>query len=327
MIGIYTQGGRDIGLGHLRRCLTLADALVRMGARVGFVVNDDASAQQFVQAQGYAVVGLDDDLERVVSALRNWRADAVITDSYALNSADLAALRRGIGYLVVIDDLANQELPADLVTNGAVCAPSLRYCARPETRFLLGPSYALLRDEFAANPARAIRDSVERVLITVGGSDPFGLTPRLVDWVQAALGDIGMDIVAGPFFENRITVRETEQIIFHREPRDMRGLMLAADIAITGGGQTTYELAATGTPAIAICLAENQRANLTGLAEAGTLDYAGDVRDGDLEAKIAAALKSLAASRECREAMSQRGRHLVDGRGAERVARAIFEAI
>ena len=326
-IAICADGGKEIGLGHLRRCLTLADALARLGAKVGFVVNDDAIAQQLVQAQGYAIVSRADDLDRVLGALWSWRANVVIADSYALNSTELAALRRGIGYLVVIDDLANQQLPADIVTNSAVRATSVQYHALPETRFLLGASYVLLRHEFAANPPREIRDRVMRVLVTVGGSDPIGLTPRLANWVRKGMDGIGVDVVVGPFFQKTRVEGEMAQVIVHREPNDMRALMLAADIAITGGGQTTYELAATGTPAIAVRLADNQRANVTGLAEAGTLDYVGDIGDGDLEGKIVTALKRLAEDREQRQEMSQRGRRLVDGRGAERVAQAIMAGL
>ena len=326
-IAICADGGKEIGLGHIRRCLTLADALARLGAKVGFVVNDDPIAQQLVQAQGYTVVGRDDDLDRVLTALRNWQANAVTADSYALNSADLAALRRAVGYLVVIDDLANQQLPADIVTNSAVRTPSLQYHALPETKFLLGPSYALLRPDFAVNTPREIRDQIERVLITVGGSDPFGLTLRLANWVRTSFDSIGLDIVVGPFFQNTNMEDRTGNVIVHREPRDMCALMLGVDIAVTGGGQTTYELAATGTPAIGICLADNQAANLIGLAEAGTLYYVGDIGQGDLEGKIVTALKGLAEDREQRQGMSQRGRPLVDGRGAERVAHAILSGI
>ena len=51
----------------------------------------------------------------------------------------------------------------------------------------------------------------------------------------------------------------------HSAPEDMRAIMATADLAVTAGGQTTYELAASGVPAVALCIAENQRPNLAAL--------------------------------------------------------------
>ena len=100
--------------------------------------------------------------------------------------------------------------------------------------------------------------------------------------------------------------------------------MLRADLVLCGGGQTTYELAATGTPAVAIRLAANQTQNLAGLNSAQALVWAGDAQDADLETKAKRALVALAGDPARRAALSQRGRALVDGHGSARVARAIL---
>jgi spore coat polysaccharide biosynthesis predicted glycosyltransferase SpsG len=103
--------------------------------------------------------------------------------------------------------------------------------------------------------------------------------------------------------------------------------MLGADVAISGGGQTLYELAATGTPAVAIRLADNQTLNLRNLQAAGMLLWAGDAGDADLETMVTSALMVLAENRGRRTEMSRRGRALVDGRGAARVAAAVLDEV
>jgi len=103
----------------------------------------------------------------------------------------------------------------------------------------------------------------------------------------------------------------------------MAALMLNADLAVSGGGQTTYELAATGTPAIGIRLAAGQALNLRGLSAAGCLREAGAPDEVGFEARLVSRLSELADDRSVREEMSRRGRALVDGRGAERVTDAI----
>ena len=101
--------------------------------------------------------------------------------------------------------------------------------------------------------------------------------------------------------------------------------MLKCDLALTGGGQTTYELAATGAPTIAVRLASNQTGNLLGLAARGALFWAGDVGEPDLQDKIRQAILVLAENRDTRQKMSYAGRLLVDGRGADRVAEEILQ--
>jgi UDP-2,4-diacetamido-2,4,6-trideoxy-beta-L-altropyranose hydrolase len=100
--------------------------------------------------------------------------------------------------------------------------------------------------------------------------------------------------------------------------------MLAAGLAISGGGQTTFELAATGTPTVAIRLADNQTLTLETLAEAGALIQAGDAGDPALADAVAAAVERLIKDGDRRLEMSERARAAVDGQGAARVAREIL---
>lgn len=333
-IGIRTEAGPDVGLGHMRRCLTLGRALGKLGARIAFAVNDYPGLLGLIRGEGFdaIVVKEPEDVQETVKWLKSLGARAVIADSYGFSVDYLRTLRDRAGFLAVIDDLAGRSLPADAIVNGTVNVTASRYGALPHTLFLLGPRHMLLREEFAQEPCRATRHQVERVLITVGGSNAQGLTERLIQWAWAALGPVILDIVIGPFFGDAPAIDAAAMIrpgcgILHVEPADVRALMLQADIAVTGGGQTTYELAAAGTPALGIRIAENQTMNLSGLAAAGSLDYVGDVSDCDLEVKVLEALRSLVNDEKRRAAMSAKGRALVDGRGAERVAFAIHQTI
>lgn len=330
-VAIRTNGGAKIGLGHIRRCLTLAQALSQMGAGLRFILNDDPVALELVRGRGFEALSVrpGNEPEQTVALLRRRGADVLLVDSYELDGGYFAALGSQVGLLAAIDDLADRHLPVDLIANGSVYAAGLRYSALPRTRLLLGPEYMLLRREFAQEPGREFREQVGRILVTLGGSDPWRLTPLLARLVIEALGSAALDVVIGPFFTNAEEIEalagQQADVRLHHDPQDMRGLMLGADLAITGGGQTTYELAATGTPAIAICLADNQRLNLESWAKAGALLFAGQAGERDLGAKVSSALGLLAANPGQRRQMSRAGRSLVDGLGAQRVAGAIVE--
>lgn len=334
VIVFRTEGSTRVGLGHLRRSLTLAHELKKQGAGVNFVVNQDPLPIEFLRKYDVEAAVVEErdtnDLHQTMEHAQRWDARALVVDSYAVSGECLAQVRGPV--VAVIDDLADRPLPVDLVINGVVDAHRLAYQTRPGTRLLLGPEYILLREEFAREPKRPIRERIERVLITVGGMDPFVLSPRLIAWTREALGDVAVDVIVGPFFgEQSIAqiermAREHQNIRMHSDPPAIRDVMLACDLAVTAGGQTTYELAATGTPAVAIRSADNQTGNLAGLSAKGALAWVGDVRDDDLRGKVVKAVADLSAKKDRRQDMSRSGRLLVDGLGAPRVARAIVEA-
>lgn len=324
---IRTEGGAEVGLGHVRRCLTLASALVRLDAQVMFIVNDDTGVMDLIERHGLEVMGIAESPGQPQPTLRilaDQRASVLVTDSYNIKTEFFSKARGLVQVLVALDDLADRSLPVDIVVNAAIDAEKLRYSTLTDAQLLLGPAFALLRDEFANAPVRSIRSRLERLLVTVGGSDGHNLTGRLVEWARQVLPDEMLEVVIGPFFAEMPEVVKTKMML-HRNPQNMRDLMLACDLALCSGGQTTYELAATGTPAIAIQVVENQIHNLEGFARAGTLVVAGSVDGDDLEHRTKSELQSLASDAARRAAMSQRGRALVDGRGAARAADAIME--
>lgn len=331
-VAIRANGGETIGLGHIRRCLTLAEALSQQGATVHFVINNNQAALDTVRTNGFDAIPVDpdNDFEQTRDAIRRLQANVLVIDSYDIDADYLTRIRDPRNILVAIDDNADRRLPVDVLINGNAYAPSLMYEVLPGTVLLVGAQYAILRKEFRAASVRRIQDPATRILITIGGSDPANLTPRLVDLVLAKRADLQLDVVVGPFFHQADPITEGAankrgQIRVHYNPGDMRSLMVQADIAITGGGQTTYELAATGTPALAILTAHNQQQNLKALDSLGTLIFAGNRDDVDLIEKLSSGFAMLVNDTERRAEMSRRGRELVDGLGAERLARALTE--
>ena len=103
--------------------------------------------------------------------------------------------------------------------------------------------------------------------------------------------------------------------------------MSAADLAVSGGGQTLYELAATGVPTVALCLADNQEPNIAALAGVSLLS-AGRLPEAAADGfhRIEEGCRQLAADRALRQRLSDAGRSLIDGQGAARVAEVILRS-
>ena len=328
------EAGPAVGLGHLQRCLSLAEALQQQETNSVFFTSVDPDVQRRVLACGFGVLARDSDdahanVEQAVRVAQEHPYQTVIVDSYRLGDEDLARLRRAELFVVAIDDLARESFPCQVVVNGGAHAQDLTYrSSTGDTRFLLGPRYALLRPEFQNIPSRILRKRVRHILVSLGGADPSGLTLPVLHALEELPEEFSVTVVIGPFFRNRERIQAAVRQC-HRSvrvvaaPREMRDLMLEADLAISGGGQTLSELAATGTPAVAVEIAKNQAGSLAAMIERGVAVPGGKATDDDVIVQVREAVRRLLSDPEVRAAMSLAGRRLVDGRGAERVAHVL----
>lgn len=174
--------------------------------------------------------------------------------------------------------------------------------------------------------------------MTVGGGDPLNLTPKIIKAIDnihnftyndfISKDKLELDLIIGPAFDNVeeiiAVVKELQlKTSLHFNVQQMSDMMLQADLAVCAGGSTLYELAATGTPAIAILQAENQVKGAQTLAEKRVIINLGP---GDrLEAEdIGGGLLELINNYELRKNMSKRGQKLVDGKGAVRCVKEIL---
>jgi len=330
-VALLPDGGQGVGLGHWRRCLTLAGALREVGLHPGFHVRDNVLRDLCLQAGFEAVVS-----ERASGGFASGPMPptifACVVDSYRIGAEELAALRDRVGCLVCFDDLCAGPIPADLVINGAPDADGMGYPPTNRTVYLLGPSYFMLRPDLGKLQVRSTKPSIEEILVTVGGGDDHHLLPRLVRWVRQALPEVTViHCIVGPYsdsspLEDPGDCESVSRTVLHRHPFDLAGLLGRVDAAITGGGQSACELAACGVPAVGIRLSDDQRFNLRGLARASALVEAGAATDPDMEGALISALRSI-RSPEARLRMTAKGRTLYDGQGARRVAEAILSLV
>jgi len=305
-----------------------------------FVTSGNHQARHCIAACGFktetiggldsdGAAGLNDALEIAVRS----SGHVIVVDSYRLDASDLGRLRAIGKFVVAIDDLALYPFPCQLVVNGGANASRLLYrSASGDTRFLLGTRYAMLSPEFWSPPRLTVRKTVQRILFTLGGADPHHFMPRLLKLANGLPEDVAITAVIGPFFQNR---DEIEHVLAHGQrkvqlveaPASLLPLMLQADLTVSAGGQTLHELACVGCPTIAVETAPNQRGQLEAFVEHSVLRGAGRADDPGILSALRDTVRSLLEDQDARAAMSAAGQRLVDGQGAQRVARAITEAI
>jgi len=329
--------GHEIGLGHLRRSLSLATALAKWGVTSFFLTGGRSEYSAPSRFEGDVIRDVQswtaDDAKATLEMATRRGSKTIVVDSHEVGADYLAELRAGGLFVIARDDLASYPFPCQMVINGNANARELPYCSSSgDTRFLLGPEYAVLPPEFWEMFTRAIRDEARNVLIILGGADPCNLTPGLLALLNEMPGDFTVTAVVGPFFRNQEEVRtaadRSQRFVKLVDGLDsVCDLMLEADVAISAAGQTLYELICVGCPTVAIQVAPNQEGQLKALAEAGCVRTAGSAEEGNILLRVREALLLLLSNPTIRATMTTMGQRLVDGRGAERVAQAIRAAV
>jgi UDP-2,4-diacetamido-2,4,6-trideoxy-beta-L-altropyranose hydrolase len=338
-----------MGSGHVMRCLTLAQLLRRRDAEVQFISRPlPGHLCDYVERQCFPVrrlskpsvarVASDDpsawlgatvaedasETQHALAAIGR-PADWLVVDNYALDASWGQPLRDQARHIMVIDDLANRRHDCDLLLDQ-------NYYHDLEHRYdglvpqhcekLLGPRYALLREEFVQARLHATpRDGrVGRLLVFLGGADPENHTAKVLQAIlQVGTPGLQVDVVVGASNPNQDSVRALCDSLgnarFHQQVNNMAELMLAADLAIGAGGATTWERCLLGLPSLTLVVAENQRRTTEDLSGLGLVHYLGDARDLNADDIAKALREALTTPAHLRE-MSDRAMRFMADAGA-----------
>lgn len=333
---IRVDANTRMGTGHVMRCLALAQAWQDAGGITHFVCAEipDRLAARLV-AEGMVLHHLNEtpgsraDSEQTTALARQIGADWVVEDGYHFDADYQRAIKEAGLRLLVIDDYGQAgHYSADVVLNQNIYADESIYISRePTTQLLLGTNYVLLRREFWfwRNWHRMIPDMARNILITMGGSDPDNQTLRVAKAIQQIKDiDLSVIVVVGSGNPHLRTLRESivnsQYIRLIHDATNMSELMAWADIAISSGGSTCWELCFLGTPSLLISIAENQRKIAQGLASVGAAIDLGWHEKLETHA-IANSLTKAIYSTEIRKKLSENGQKLVNNAGISLVLR------
>lgn len=323
---ILTEGGRNIGAGHLIRCVALYQAFKENGIVPEFIVNGDETVEGILSETKHSIFNWLKEKERLVDTIKG--SDIAIIDSYMADYGLCKRVSDLTGLPVYLDDNNRLDYPKGIVLNGTVFAEEIDYSKNKNVKYLLGSRYILLRNEFRETPEKEMRQYMENILITFGGDDIRNMTPKVLELLSVRYPDFNKKVIIGKGFNNTDEIEKSKdgktELIYYPDAEGMKRAMLESDIVISAGGQTLYECARIGIPAIVIAVAANQMDNVKGWKNAGFIEYAGSWEDEDVLSSTINYLELLGGS-DIRRQKSKIGRNMVDGMGAVRTVRYCLE--
>jgi UDP-2,4-diacetamido-2,4,6-trideoxy-beta-L-altropyranose hydrolase len=327
------------GIGHVMRCLAIAQEWRAIGGDVVFALHDAAVVEERLRSEGMgihvirATPGSAEDASQLTEVARARSAAWVVVDGYCFDETYQLGLGQSNWKLLFLDDFGHAgRYYADLILNQSPQGASISYPHLPKyAKLLLGPEYALLRREFKASRGSGIQvpSVAHRLLVTMGGTDEGNVTERVMEALPLLqMPRLEAIVVLGLGNPHKSSIRRTAAnlgvaVKLLESPPNMPEVMMDADLAISAGGGTCYELALLRVPMFLITTAQNQEPTCRALAEKDAAIDGGWFHALESE-RLAVALRGIMIDAIRRKSLIESASKLVDGEGASRVVKRML---
>ena len=331
---IRADGSADMGMGHLVRCMALADALSEASCTVHLATCHPECIPDWVlsgfSGEVHAVpprLAQSDDAAYCMALCESLQQpDWVIVDHYELDARWHNPVRGAGSAILALDDLANRPLDAQLVLdqNRIQADADAAYAMHvsDETTLLAGPAYALLRTPFL-KPPQPLDGEGARVLVCMGGADDGMATAAalraVLDCGVAVHVDVIVGLEAAAHAARAVPCPGHSTVSVHIGEPDMAGRIAGCRAAVSAAGSTVWQMACLGVPMVLWVAADNQQVVADLACSAGAAEQ---VDEMDVQV-TSCTMASMLQHPERLLEMSHAGRRLVDGQGARRVIEAM----
>lgn len=327
-------GDEGIGLGHLVRCIALANEWKKRQIEVFFICKNYPLGVSFLIKQNFEVkkigskISLEEDLQQTIFYLTN--VDMVIADSYRFTTEYLRRLSKFCGWVCYFDDLLDRKLPLEAVIGNVYSSPNdFKENIEPDALLLTGPQYVPLRAEFDQRFKYIASDEVKKVLITFGGEDNKNCTQQIVEFLHSYPKKLKLKILLGAAYRYQKELSKAlslspHDFMIYQDLKNVIPLFQETDLAITAASTTVWELAVIGLPRIVIQTAVNQ-SRLFEFVKKNDLGFTLGTIEEISQNDFFEALKKC-ENREFRRNQTEIGQNLIKGDGANRIVNALLNS-
>lgn len=323
---IRCDGGGAYGFGHVKRMIALAGALRdRQGIGAVFAVNGSPDALPPIRHAGFEAHLIDGPHAKLPGV----EPDLLILDCRdGPTRAEIASWKAPVK--AVIDDASERRLAADFAYYPPVPQAVRLDWSGSRCTVRTGWQWALLGQAQGASRPRP-HSPLPTLLVTMGGSDPFGLTLRAANALALLDPAFRARFVIGPGFKHKdriakavVGLRSNFETIEGAD--ELTTEFASCDLALAAFGVTAYELAAFGVPTVYLCISEDHALSASAFEQAGlgvSLGLAATASDR----AISKTVWTLLGDNERRHEMHAASLMTIDGNAAARIAADLSAAL
>lgn len=282
---IITDGGQQLGMGHVQQSITLANLLCDKG-EVIFFTKSGQMVLTAIRRNGFLATHFHSDND-ILAQLIIENPNVVIFDKLDVSEQFALDIKLQLNArLAIFTNLtqANQyadvsvlQRSVDLFTDVSLRFKNIRTTSNnPKRCSFSGPRYWILRPEFY-KPYPIIKKSdpgPKRILLFFGGSDPSNFTCSALSILSHSRRNYKIDIILGPCFAYKKQVRNIANncepgvaISIYENVTNVAYIMLQTDLVITSAGISMFEALRLGRPVLVIPQDELQKQTYEGLIQ------------------------------------------------------------
>ncbi|EKD28521.1 MAG: hypothetical protein ACD_79C00287G0028 [uncultured bacterium] len=317
-----------ISMGHILRAFTLARELKKK-YNIVFVSKNYPDAISFIKTHYKNVIAIpqEDDSDKTLIKISNqFKPKIVIFDLNKTPYMEFFDYSQKAKIKTVVFDIDGKiNGDPDIIINDWDINKTINYYKQREnTKILRGTKYFILADKIRRKP---LKQKVKNILITMGGSDPSGLTIKIVSSLAKYLKDYKVSVVLGPLFKNRNNVinavKNYDFMEILNSPNNFLKTINKYDIIICAGGRTLLECAYLGKPVIAVASIDHEKIVIDEITKITNSINVGKWHSGKSTQIILKGIDDFACNKSYRDEIYKNSKKLIDGKAIDRMIRII----
>lgn len=323
-LAVFTEASDTIGTGHLIESLNLVKLARKNGLDVDCWVS--RRTPKLILSKIPFSYGVFSDLNEARNILKTKKFDCAVFNFRKINNGILRSLAGNGLKRLCIDEFGGRRLDCDAIINPIIVDKYHPYPASGEKiKLYVGADYLSISNKFieVRKKKRIFKGAIREVTVCMGGVDRSGATLNIIEALTQWRKEARKNIILGAGFPFLSEIKEKTKTLkslnfrIYYNVKNVVPLFMSSDVVFTAGGNTLYELACLGTPAIVLYEDEHEKENGLAFARRGFGVCLG--RGASTKKEIILSALAKFEDPGFRSRLSLKGKKIVDGKGAQRI--------